>query len=86
MLYGTVAYELHDGRKTEIDWAAHAQLVKEEEGWKLGLYQVYLVGNLTEFYGLEIITKSRILQHGRMRSEKVVAWTESLNVCVLCDA
>jgi hypothetical protein len=43
MLYGTVAYELHDGRKTEIDWAAHARLVKEETRWKFGLYQVYLV-------------------------------------------
>jgi hypothetical protein len=46
MLYGTVAYELHDGRKTEIDWAAHAQLVKEDGGWKFRLYQVYLVGYL----------------------------------------
>ena len=47
MLYGTVAYELHDGRKTEIDWAAHAQLVKEGRRWKFGLYQVYLVGYLS---------------------------------------
>jgi hypothetical protein len=46
MLYGTVAYELHDGRKTEVDWAARAQLVKEEERWKFGLYQVYLVSYL----------------------------------------
>jgi len=45
MLYGRVAYELHDGRKTEIDWAAHAQLVREE-AWKFGLYQVYLVSYL----------------------------------------
>src|SRR5580698_4472359 len=47
MLYGTVTYELHDGRKKEIDWAAHAQLVKEGGWWKFGLYQVYLVGYLS---------------------------------------
>lgn len=46
MLYGTVAYELHDGRKTEVDWAAHAQLVKKDGRWKFGLYQVYLVSCL----------------------------------------
>jgi hypothetical protein len=46
MLYGTVAYELADGRKTEVEWAARAQLVKNEEGeWKFALYQVYLVGS-----------------------------------------
>jgi hypothetical protein len=46
-----------------------------------GLFMV-----LTEFYGLEILMEPRILQRGRMRSEKVVAWKESLNACALCDA
>jgi hypothetical protein len=72
MLYGTVAYELHDGRKTTIDWAAHAQLVKEEGRWKFGLYQVYLVGysKLTERHGSGNLTECRILQHGKMQNEQ----------------
>ncbi len=55
MLYGTVAYELHDGRKTEIDWAARAKLVKEEGKWRFVLYQVYLVSYIvmTEVDGLD---------------------------------
>lgn len=47
MLYGTVAYELRDGGKASVDWAAHAKMVLDEEGrWRLGFYQVYLVGRL----------------------------------------
>lgn len=43
MLYGTVAYTLKDGKKAEVEWAARANLVKENERWKLSFYQVYLV-------------------------------------------
>jgi len=44
MIYGTVVYILKDGRKAEVDWAARADMVKDDEGgrWKMGFYQVYL--------------------------------------------
>lgn len=44
MLYGTVAYVLKDGKKAGVDWAARANMVKDDEGggWKMGFYQVYL--------------------------------------------
>ena len=43
MIFGTVAYELKDGRQTEVPWAAKATMVKESDTWKMGFYQVYLV-------------------------------------------
>lgn len=43
MLYGTVDYELKDGRKTAVDWAARGHLVKEDSVVKMDFYQVYLV-------------------------------------------
>ena len=43
MLYGTVSYDLKEGGSASKDWAARAELVKGEQGWKLGVYQVYLV-------------------------------------------
>jgi len=42
MLFGTVAFTLKDGRKSNVEWAARAKLVKEGEEWKMGFYQVYL--------------------------------------------
>jgi len=42
MLYGNVAYVLKDGRKAEVDWAARANLVREEGRWRMAFYQVYL--------------------------------------------
>jgi len=42
MLYGTVLFTLKDGRKADVPWAAHAKLAKEQDGWKLAFYQVYL--------------------------------------------
>lgn len=42
MLYGTVAFELKDGRKALVDWAARAKMVKQDGEWKMGFYQVYL--------------------------------------------
>jgi hypothetical protein len=41
---------------------------------------------LTELYGPKLITESRILQRGRMRSEKLVARTESFILRLLRDA
>lgn len=43
MLYGTVAYELKDGRSASVDWAARAHLVKEDGRVRMDFYQVYLV-------------------------------------------
>lgn len=43
MLYGTVSYEFKAGGSASKDWAARAELVEKGEGWKLGMYQVYLV-------------------------------------------
>ncbi|PBP26497.1 60S ribosomal protein L24 [Diplocarpon rosae] len=42
MLCGSVQYVLRDGRKSEVEWAARANLVKVEGEWKLSFYQVYL--------------------------------------------
>jgi hypothetical protein len=54
-----------------------------EGGWRVevsalsslfgGLFMI-----LTEFYGPGMTKESRILQNGRMRSEKVVAWKSHL--------
>lgn len=43
MLYGTVSYTFKDGRKGSVDWAARANLVKEDGKVKMKYYQVYLV-------------------------------------------
>jgi hypothetical protein len=71
MLYGIVAYELMDGRKTDVEWAARAQLVKEEGIWKFALYQVYLVSYSLTGLGRNS-NKSRILQPCRMQSEETM--------------
>ncbi|PBP28786.1 hypothetical protein BUE80_DR000303 [Diplocarpon rosae] len=42
MLFGSVKYVLKDGRRSEVDWAARANLVKVDGEWKLKFYQVYL--------------------------------------------
>ncbi|KAH7360576.1 hypothetical protein BKA65DRAFT_188723 [Rhexocercosporidium sp. MPI-PUGE-AT-0058] len=42
MLFGTVKYELKDGRKAEVEWAARAKMAKVDGEWKMGFYQVYL--------------------------------------------
>ena len=43
MLYGTVAYELKDGKKASVDWAARGHLTKADHGVQMDYYQVYLV-------------------------------------------
>ncbi len=43
MVCGTVSYEFKEGGSVTKDWAGRAELVKEGEGWKLRMYQVYLV-------------------------------------------
>lgn len=43
MLYGTVKYVLKEGGEKEIDWAARAKLVKEDDKVKMEYYQVYMV-------------------------------------------
>lgn len=43
MLYGTVTYGLKAGGESALDWAARAQLGRDEEGRvRLEFYQVYL--------------------------------------------
>ncbi|KAI9050019.1 hypothetical protein LZ554_006164 [Drepanopeziza brunnea f. sp. 'monogermtubi'] len=42
MLFGRVEYVLKDGRGAEVEWAARANIVKEDGKWKMGFYQVYL--------------------------------------------
>ena len=45
MLYGTVAYEAKDGKKSVKEWAGRANLVKDSADgkWRFQFYQVYLV-------------------------------------------
>lgn len=44
MLYGTVAYELKNGKNVTVDWAARALMVrKDSKKLRMGFYQVYLV-------------------------------------------
>ena len=43
MLHGTVNYGLKAGGESNVDWAAHARLVKDGERVKMEFYQVYLV-------------------------------------------
>jgi hypothetical protein len=44
MLYGTVKYGLKSGGESELDWAARAKLVKEDDDKvRMAFYQVYLV-------------------------------------------
>ncbi|KAK1042474.1 hypothetical protein LTR74_018526 [Friedmanniomyces endolithicus] len=42
MLYGTVKYELKDGKKTEVEWSARSRFVDEDGALKMEFYQVYL--------------------------------------------
>ena len=46
MLYGTVEYELKDGRRANVPWGARAVMAKEGDAWKMKFYQVYLVSCL----------------------------------------
>ncbi len=43
MLYGTVKYELKDGKETEVEWSARSRFVDEDGALKMEFYQVYLV-------------------------------------------
>lgn len=43
MLFGTVEYELKDGKKASVDWAARAHFAQEDGALKMDFYQVYLV-------------------------------------------
>ncbi|KAK0260557.1 hypothetical protein LTS09_004854 [Friedmanniomyces endolithicus] len=47
MLYGTVDYELKDGKKTGVEWSARARFVDEDGALKMELYQVYLCTTTT---------------------------------------
>ncbi|KAJ8610741.1 hypothetical protein MRB53_038383 [Persea americana] len=62
MLFGTVDYELKDGRKTRADWGARAQFANEDGELKMQFYQVYLASILsTECAATESNMSSRIV-------------------------
>ncbi|KAK4635397.1 hypothetical protein CLAFUW4_00642 [Fulvia fulva] len=42
MLYGTVDYELKDGKSANVEWAARAHFTNAEGDLKMDFYQVYL--------------------------------------------
>ncbi|KAH9828200.1 hypothetical protein Tdes44962_MAKER02564 [Teratosphaeria destructans] len=42
MLYGTVDYELKDGRKASVPWSARSHFTEEDGELKQDFYQVYL--------------------------------------------
>ncbi|KAK2751126.1 hypothetical protein FQN57_000201 [Myotisia sp. PD_48] len=43
MLHGEVSYELKNGHKSSVDWAARAEMVKGDDGkLRMSRYQVYL--------------------------------------------
>lgn len=44
MLFGTVGYDLKDGKHADVDWAARAHTVQEDGATRMDFYQVYLVG------------------------------------------
>ena len=46
MLFGTVEYELKDGKKASVDWAARAHFAQEDGELKMDFYQVYLVWSI----------------------------------------
>lgn len=43
MLYGTVDYELKDGKSVNVEWSARSHFAKEDGELKMDFYQVYLV-------------------------------------------
>jgi hypothetical protein len=43
MLYGTVDYELKDGKKAHVEWGGRSHFTHEDGELKMDLYQVYLV-------------------------------------------
>jgi len=59
MIYGTVDYVLKDDRKSSIDWAARANLVKDGGVVKMEYYQVYLVSLRDLLFELDELTHSR---------------------------
>ena len=65
MLFGTVDYSFKDGKKvtvcisnlsgamanlTQIEWGGRANVVKEDNSWKLGFYQVYMVSRIVTIF------------------------------------
>lgn len=43
MIHGTVDYGFKAGGRERKEWAARVEMVRGEGGWKMRLYQVYLV-------------------------------------------
>ena len=70
MLHGTVQYGLKAGGESNVDWAAHARLVKEGDKVKMEFYQVYLVCAPGDFrmQALGFLTRLRIPVRSQSRN------------------
>lgn len=51
MLYGSVEYDLKNGKHVDVDWAARAVLIQSEDDgkWRMSFYQVYMVSLCCRF-------------------------------------
>ena len=87
MLYGTVDYDLKDGRKASIPWAARAHLTKEEGDVKMDFYQVYLVSFwLVLYVSLLLLTYCRIQRHRIPASSCAINLNSILPSPAQCDS
>jgi hypothetical protein len=45
MIYGSVAFDLKNGKQANLDWAARSVLVRSESDgkWRMNFYQIYMV-------------------------------------------
>ncbi len=63
MLYGSVFYELKNGKDITVDWAARAVMTEYQGALRFKLYQVYLVCCLCPFFSScpTLLTKDKML-------------------------
>jgi hypothetical protein len=69
MLFGTVDYELKDGKKTTVEWSARSHFAEEDGQLKMDFYQVYLVGRSHSCADIPVNAVFRIPLPCRRRSE-----------------
>lgn len=62
MLYGTVDYELKDGKSANVEWAARAHFTNAEGDLKMDFYQVYLVGSILPSAAMSSTNSPRRIQ------------------------
>jgi hypothetical protein len=66
MIFGTVAYELKNGKKAEVPWGARAVMKRVADEWKMEFYQVYLVRS--QLHHTNKLIVNRIVWLCRMQS------------------